>query len=316
MTALNITHAHEAGTLIDGTTRGDGTADVLKASGWRWGLSIAAWYVPNSRDHLPSTWKIGRTVTALREAGFEVTTELSTEHRPTAEVEAGKIARQADRVDALDARADRKGAADDAAWQRAEGALGRLPEGGEPIHVGHHSEARHRGAIKKADTAMHRSVEATRDAEHARGRAEAASHTTECRYAPVTVANRIEELGAEIRKLERTTQGDVYDHRTGIRPATPDEHAKRLARLTPHIEEKRDQVAFWEGVRAGQIESGKATGYDRDTVSRGDRVKIRGYWRDVVRVNKMTVSVSTDYSWTDTVPYAEIQALTPAPVPA
>jgi len=45
-------------------------------------------------------------------------------------------------------------------------------------------------------------------------------------------------------------------------------------------------------------------------------VKIRGYSRDVVRVNKMTVSVSTDYSWTDTVPYAEIQALTPAPVSA
>jgi hypothetical protein len=46
---------------------------------------------------------------------------------------------------------------------------------------------------------------------------------------------------AEIRRLERTTNGDVFDHRTGIRPATADEHARRLARLTPYIEEKRDR---------------------------------------------------------------------------
>jgi len=313
---LTITHTHEAGTLIDGTTKGDGTAAVLKASGWRWGRSIAAWFIPNSRDHLPHGWKINRTVTALRAAGFEVTTELSMEHRPTAEVEAGKIARQAERFDALDAKAERKSAADDAAWQRVEGALARLPEGGEPIHVGHHSEGRHRNAIAKADTAMRRSVEATRDAEHARGRAEAASYTTDARYRPVTVANRIEKLGAEIRKLERTMTGDVYDYRSGFRPATEQESAARSARLTPFVEEKRDQVAYWEGVRAAQIETGRATGYNRTNVHKGDRVKVRGSWHDVVRVNAKTVSVTTDYSWTNTTPYAEIQDVTPAPVPA
>ena len=42
MTALTIPHTHESGTLIDGTTRGDGTADALKATGWRWGRSIGA----------------------------------------------------------------------------------------------------------------------------------------------------------------------------------------------------------------------------------------------------------------------------------
>lgn len=309
MTTLTITHTHEAGTLIEGTSRGDGTADVLKRVGWRWGRSIAAWYVPNSRDHLPHHFKINRTVTALQAAGFEVDTELSMEHRPTAEVEAGKIARQADRVDALDAKAERKADADDAAWSRVESAMARLPEGGEPIHVGHHSEGRHRNAIAKADTAMRRSVEASRDAEHARGRAEAASYTTDRRYRPVTVANRIETLGAEIRKMERQITGPVFDHTSGIREATPDEHARRLARLTPYIEEKRDQVAYWEGVRAAQVETGKATGYSRESVQKGDRVKVRGHWYAVVRVNAKTVSVQTEYSWTDTVPYAELQDL-------
>lgn len=311
--SLTITHTHEAGTLIEGTAKGDGTAAVLKGTGWRWGRSIAAWFIPNSRDHLPNTWKINRTADALRAAGFEVATEVSMEHRATAEVEAGKIARQADRVDALDAKADRKAAADDAAWERAEGALRRLPEGGEPIHVGHYSEGRHRNAIAKADTAMRRSVEASRDAAHARGRAEAASTTTSGRYAPVTVANRIETLGAEIRKLERRITEHAYDAETGYRAATDDEKARRAARLTPYIDEKRDQVAYWEGVRAAQIESGRATGYSRENVKKGDQVEIRGSWYEVVRANPKTVSVTTGYSWTRTAPYAEIEACkTPA----
>ena len=105
---LTITHTHEAGTIIDGTSKGDGTAEILKANRWRWGRSIGAWFVPNSRDHLPKSALIEGTAAALREAGFEVTTEIDATHRSTAEVEAGKIERQAARVDALDAKAERK----------------------------------------------------------------------------------------------------------------------------------------------------------------------------------------------------------------
>ncbi|RDH95041.1 uncharacterized protein DUF3560 [Curtobacterium sp. AG1037] len=304
---LTITHTHEAGTLIDGTSKGDGTADVLKRVGWRWGRSIGTWYVPNSRDHLPNGFKINRTVQALTAAGFEVTTELSMEHRTTAEVEAGKIARQADRVDALNAKADRKDAADTAAWERVETAMSRLPEGGEPIKVGHHSEGRHRNAIAKADTAMRRSIEATADAERARGRADAAAMTTDSRYRPVTVANRIETLSAEIRKLERRIVEPRFDAERGYVPATPEQIEAARARLSPYIDEKRDQVAYWEGVRAAQVESGTATGYSRETVKKGDRVRVRGHWWSVVRVNAKSVSVQTEYTWTNTVPYPEIQ---------
>jgi hypothetical protein len=310
LSPLTITHTHEEGTLIEGTSRGDGTADVLKAQGWRWGRSISAWYVPHSRDRLPNLGKIQRTAAALRAAGFTVDTSISTEIRPTAEVEAGKIERQADRVDALDAKAERKTAAENAADERAAAALRRLPEGGEPIKIGHHSEGRHRNAIAKAHTAMSRSVEATRDAEHARGRADAARITTDARYSPVTVANRIEKLGAELRKLERSITEDVYDRGRGYLPATAEQQARRAERAAPYIEEKRDQIAYWEGVRAEQVATGRATGYDRTNVQKGDHVKIRGSWRRVVRVNPKTVSVETGYSWTDTAPYAEIQELT------
>ena len=304
---LTITHSHAAGTMIDGTSKGDGTADVLKTVGWRWGRSISAWFVPQSRDRLPKLHTITRTQEALEAAGFEVETDIDHEQRTTAEVEAGKIGRQADRVDALAAKADRKATASDDAWTRARSALDRLPEGGEPIKIGHHSEGRHRNAIAKADNAMRKSVEASADATHAQARADAATHTTDARYRPVTVANRIDTLGAELRKLERRIIAPRYDDAQGYIDATDAQKQARADHLAPNLAEKRDQIAYWEAVRAAQIESGTATGYDRSTVKKGDRVKIRGQWREVVRANPKTVSVSTGYTWTDTAPYAEIQ---------
>ncbi|MEB0203162.1 DUF3560 domain-containing protein [Cryobacterium sp. 10I1] len=207
------------------------------------------------------------------------------------------------------AKAESKSRAEDAAWTNARAALDRLPEGGEPIKVGHHSEVRHRNAIATADNAMRKSIVASEDATTAQARADAATHTTTARYNPVTVANRIQTLGAELRKLERRIIAQCYDDTRGYIDATAEQMQARAARLAPHIEEKRDQIVYWEAVRAAQVESGTATGYDRSTVKKGDRVKIRGQWREVVRANAKTVSVTTGYTWTDTAPYAEIQQL-------
>jgi hypothetical protein len=304
---LTITHTHAEGSLIDGTSRGDGTADVLKANGWRWGRSISTWFVPQSRDRLPKLGTIQRTTIALEAAGFTVTTSIDSTHRPMGEVEAGKMQRQADRVDALEHTADRKSTAETAAWDREEAALRRLPEGGEPIKIGHHSETRHRNALAKADRATWAALDATADAQQAQARTDAATHTTGARYSPVTVANRIETLGADLRKLERSIIAPCYDEARGYVDATETQKQARADHLAPHLAEKRDQIAYWEAVRAEQIATGRATGHSRDTVKKGDRVKIRGHWRDVVRANPKTVSVTTGYSWTDTAPYAEIQ---------
>ncbi|WP_035880349.1 DUF3560 domain-containing protein [Cryobacterium sp. MLB-32] len=307
MNTLTITHTHAEGTLIDGTSKGDGTAPVLKANGWRWGRSISAWFIPQSRDRLPKLGTIERTTSALQAAGFTVSTSIDSSHRPTVEVEAGKMQRQADRVDALEDKADRKSAVETAAWDREHAALRRLPDGGEPIKIGHHSETRHRNAIAKADRATRTALDATADAQQAQARADAATHTTDARYSPVTVFNRIETLGAELRKLERRIIAPCSDDVRGYVDATDAQQQARAEHLAPHLAEKRDQIAHWEAVRAAQIEGGTATGYDRTTVRKGDRVKIRGQWRDVVRANPKTVSVTTGYTWTDTAPYAEIQ---------
>lgn len=304
---LTITHTAEAGTLIQGTARGDGTAAILKANGWRWGRSIAAWYVPASRDHHPKLRVIDRTTAALRAAGFEVAHEIDDTWRPTEQVEADKIARQAARVDALDAKADRKQAAAAAAWTRHERDVARLPEGGEPIHVGHHSEGRHRRAIARAHTSMRASIDAADAAEQATERAEAAAHTTGARYNAVTVANRIERLGADLRRAERSVTADVYDPETGFARPTEEQKAARAARLAPRLAELRDQIAYWTKIRDEQVNSGHATNYTREQIHPGDLVKIRGHWQRVVRANPKTVSVESGHGWTNTTPYAEIQ---------
>ncbi|TPW78064.1 DUF3560 domain-containing protein [Schumannella soli] len=309
---LTITHTHEAGTLIEGTSRGDGTADILKANRWRWGRSISAWYVPNSRDHRPNHPTIRRTADALTAAGFEVTTELDESVRSTAEVEAGKIARQADRVAALEQKVDRKQAAADAAWQRHEADAARLPEGGEPVKIGHHSEPRHRRALDRAHASMGASVQADHDANEVARRADEASHTTGARYSVVTVANRIQKLGADIRRAERSIEADYYHPERGYEPATQERKDARAVAIAPRLTELRDQLTYWESVRAEQIADGTATNYSRDTIKPGDTVKVGGYWYRVVRANAKTVSVDTGHSWTQTTPYAKITAHRPA----
>ena len=49
-----ITHTPAGGTILEGTTKGDGTNHILKTCGpWRWSRNLGAWYIPRSRDTAP-----------------------------------------------------------------------------------------------------------------------------------------------------------------------------------------------------------------------------------------------------------------------
>ena len=63
---LRIEHTEKEGTLLHGTSRGDGAGQVVKALGWRWGRSIDAWYLPRSRDAAPRRPLIELTAARLR----------------------------------------------------------------------------------------------------------------------------------------------------------------------------------------------------------------------------------------------------------
>lgn len=315
MQTLTITHSPAEGTLIDGTEKGDGTAAVLKAHGWRWGRTIGAWFVPMSRDKTPKMHVITPTADALKAAEFIVTVTLDTTEPDPAEVEARKIQRESDRAQAMAAKAERKQAKAEQARRRADSAHEALPPGGEPIKVGHHSESRHRRAHERAWSTMGQAIEADREADEVARRAEVAARATTARHNPVTVANRIEKFAAEVRRIERQMApravwvedgdgGAHIEHRTA--------EGARRERLTAQRDARAADLAFWRNVRDEQIATGQATNYGPETVSKGDAVKIRGHWRRVVRANLKSVSVETGYSWTDRAPWAEVSDHKPA----
>src|SRR5580704_6278309 len=100
MAHITIRHTHADGTLVEGTSRGDGTAAILKAHRFRWFPSIAMWGIAQSRDRLAQTGRIEIAAKALREAGHEVTVEIDeSDRRSFAEAEQ-------ERYDRAEARAD------------------------------------------------------------------------------------------------------------------------------------------------------------------------------------------------------------------
>ena len=213
--SLTITHTHAAGTLIDGTSRGDGSAEVLKTvvnpytgrpGAWRWSRNLDSWYVARSRDTRANTALFDATKAALEAAGFTVDVEIDDACRPAAEVEADAVARQEDRVAALGAKAERSAGAAYAAEDRARELAARMPLG-QPILVGHHSEARIRKAYANIENASRASVAAYGEAKTAEARAAAASTTTAFRYSPGVIRRRIERLEADLRRCERARDG-------------------------------------------------------------------------------------------------------------
>lgn len=290
MGSYTITHSHQDGTMIEGTERGDAAIEVLKVTGWRWSRVLGGWYLPRTRDHFAPRVKIEMTVRALQRAGHTVTTEIDDEPRPTEQVEADRAVR----AEALRVKATRAEARERAAWDRAQAAGRALPAGGEPIKVGHHSEGRHRRALERAHSTLGAAVAASDEAAVAARRVEVSSRAAGARYAPVTVANRIDKLEAERRRLVRrqvTASGAWAD---------------KLAALLARTEEQLD---YWCGVRAEQVAAGEAVDLGPHCVSVGDVVQVKGWrWARVVRVNKKTVTVRDADGWDSRVPYSRLTA--------
>ncbi|WP_078113966.1 DUF3560 domain-containing protein [Gordonia sp. IITR100] len=322
MTEITITHTAADGTLADGMVRGDGTYELLKANGFRWFRSLGLMGIQSSRDRQPNEYKITRAARALEEAGHTVTVEIDRTHRDPAQVEADRAARQADRVAALENKAARRAADADAAWTAEQRATAALPPGGEPVKVGHHSEGRHRRAIDRAHNALSKAVAADRDANHAANRAESAARTTELRYSPVTVANRIDKFEAEQRADQRALDGHtrtLFTDGRGVKHTekTTAATGEYRERLIDRMAERADQITYWQGIRDKQIADGTAGDYSPDTITAGDLVNIRFHgWTPVLRTNTKTVSVETPAPFggrmiRHTVPYPELRGHRP-----
>ncbi|MEV0016662.1 DUF3560 domain-containing protein [Streptomyces tendae] len=292
---IEITHTPADGTLVDGTERGDGTAPILKTHGFRWFPSIKQWGIRGSRDQAPRRLAINAAAGALRAAGHEVTVTLDDTVRDNDTVRADRHERLEGRRAGLAAKGERL-AAESAALHRYSDALVEHIPMGQPVLPGKRGQA-HRNTLERSVTAAIKGAQTARQAETMPERI-AASRRAEARAErPDVIKRRVERMEAEVRGIDR-----------------------RLARLAPGPSLVREQ---YEGDRAvllerikgdkALLEHARAEGlfgqYSRDNVHKDDLVRIRGQWRQVVRANAKTVSVTTGYSWTDKYGWEEIRDL-------
>jgi hypothetical protein len=113
--ALRIVHTAADGTLLYGSSKGDGAWEAIKAAqakyqirGWRYMPSIEMVGVSHSRDRAPNLGLFDVTADVLRGAGFEVEIDVEAAPRAMEESEADRAEHMDDRADALAAKATRK----------------------------------------------------------------------------------------------------------------------------------------------------------------------------------------------------------------
>lgn len=300
---LTIEHTEAEGTLLLGTSRGDGSAEVVKGLGWRWGRSIGLWFVPRSRDAVPKRDLIERTAHALRAAGFEVSVAIDAAVGDRVAAEQRIVDRSEARADRLDARAEREQRKSDA----REAAFHQLTDGiplGQPLLAGHHSYPAAKRRQERAVRHVAASVEHQRNADAAAAAAQTARRRPDYRQSPVTVANRIERLAAEVRRQERDLAKVAPDF-------VPESASSWVVQVREQLERDRADLAYWEQVRAEQVKAGVATDYGPGTVAAGDLVKIGGDWFRVVRANAKTVRVEVRFG-IPTVPWYKVEDHRPA----
>jgi hypothetical protein len=324
MSELKITHSAAEGTLLAGTSRGDGVWDTIKAAqasykirGWKWFRSLGMFGVSYSRDKAPQLGLIDRTAEILREAGHTVTIEVDTAPRAMEEAEADRAEHMDERAYALNAKAGRKNAAADARHAAAQHIADGIPMG-QPILVGHHSEKRHRADMRRIDSGMRAAIALEAEATTAAGRAASAEKHMQHREDPRRVARRIETLEAERRGVQRSIDGNTTRHLDGQgvpvyvfeHPPATGRHLEQCVARAADLDEK---IRYWKAFLAEEVKEGRYNPVDLSVIKPGDLVRYWGGWRKVVKVNKVTISVESGYSWADKVKVVDVLGHQPAP---
>ena len=317
MADITIRHTRAGGTMIEGSTKGDGVYDVLRAlrHNWRYFPSIRAIGVGQSRDKAANEWRIEAAAEALRKAGHTVTVEIDeTAARSFAEQEADRAARAGQRAGYHAEKAGKRAAEADARIAAEHAILDFIPAG-QPILIGHHSERRHRRDLDRAESHRRASIEADKAAEYHERRAQAAASYTQHRESTGTTLRRIAKLEAEARQVDRRIHGTGKAMHGEDTPAT----GAWLARLEQRAAEIAEQLAYWREVIAAKEAAGVKV-WTRGDFAKGDFVSNGRRWFEVLRVNAKSVTIpamisdgpivtraNSRLSWTDTLPYDEVR---------
>lgn len=295
-----ITHTPEDGTTIDGTAKGDGSNEIVKRHGFRWGRNQGVWFLRNTRGRSARMHTINAVARELREAGFEITLEI--ENGSAEEREAAYVEARGQRSEHLGERSERLAQQSTAEFEKSSAATAGIPFG-QPILVGHHSERRHRRAIERSQAAADRGLEAHRASEETARRAASAAADVAQRENPAFIGRRIADCETKIRDFERKLNGTSRNGMAYGQKAA----GSWGARIEALLAEAREDLAMWQGKLA-------ATGahvYTRDELVVGGFVQIRHGWSKIAKLNPKTVACEVGMPWPLKYPYSEIKGYRP-----
>ncbi|MEC3995186.1 ParB/RepB/Spo0J family partition protein [Actinacidiphila sp. DG2A-62] len=279
MATIEITHTRAEGTILTGSSKGDGVFEIVRDHGFWFSRNVDGLYIRRSQDKEAQMWRINGAAEALRAAGHEVTVEIKEEvRRSFAEAEAAREERAEDRVERFSERAGRAVASADARREKADQISKRF-EFGQPILVGHHSERRARRDAERIDTNMRKSFEERDRAAYWADRTRASENYAKHRNDPHRTLRRLERLRADLRAQERHHAEAVEKGWSSV-----DRHARLILDLT-------EEIAHWEQI----VEKAKAEGvkiWGPDDFAPGDYVRYSGSWYQVARVNPKTLSIA------------------------
>lgn len=281
---------------------------AAKAAGFRWSRNLGAWFLPRTWTHPTRTLRVRQLVASLPDGAVTVESSGPEVTTTAAEREAERIARAEGRVERYEERAEKHTAE---STRRAETAraIGDGIPFGQPVLVGHHSQRRHERALDRIHANDAAAWDAAEKAKHAENRA-ASSATTAAGPTPRARLRRIERAEADLRKAQRTLEES--DRLEALPEEKRTEIAERLGRhpisagyrrsLEALVARLTDEIAH----DRAQVDAAGVRQYAPSDIRKGDRIKVRGELREVVRVNRTTVSVATGYSWTDKAPLHQI----------
>lgn len=297
-TLITITHNHEDGTTLDGSSKGDGVYEIAHAHGFTY-RSHAGIFIQGSRDRFSRLTALAKLGAALREAGHRVAFDIDDVWRPTAVREEARAERVSERVERLSARAGRKFGEGNGRRAAAEAIGDRMPFG-EPIKVGHHSERAHRRAFERID-ANYRAAYAAYDyAEHLTNRAEGAEANEEAKNRSRAIMRRIERIETDQRKYVREL-GKLME-------SDPANRSAYRRRLRLEIERIAEEVAYQRAKLGDRAATGEFVAWSKGDFRKDDFANIGGTWCKVVRANAKTLSVENRYGWggNGTAPYDKV----------
>ena len=298
---MKITHTTQDGTLLEGSSKGDGAWDAIKTAqdkykirGWKFFPSLRMIGVRNSRFRAPDLFNIQATAEVLRAAGFEVTTEVDGTPMDMGEQEGLRAERMDDRAEALTMKARALGAAADGQATQAQ----QIAEvmNGEPLKKGHHSAARHRRDHARMEGHMRASVVLEDQASLVAGRAHAAEQHMARRENPRRVMRRVEVLETDLRRIVKSLEGYTTRHLDGRgNPLYVFEHDPAAGLLREQLlvdqAHKQGQLQYWREFLDREIQEGRFTPINLADIKKGDQIGYWGGWSEVIRVNRKTVTV-------------------------